>query len=305
MHTDRRKFIRQASALGTSSLLLPYWACNTPSTSSETPEEPHTEVPTGNPSLAAFGIQLYTLRDILPDDPKGILKQVADMGYQQIEGYEGDQGMFWGMSHTDFKAYMDELGLDFVASHCKVEENFEEKAAQAAEIGMKYLICPYIGPQDSMEGFKQWTDKFNACGEICKKNGLRFAYHNHGYSFQELDGVIPQDYMMDNSDPDSVDFELDLYWVVTGKADPVAYLKKYPNRFTLCHIKDRIKDADPDESHASCDLGTGSIDYPRILKVAADNGMKYFLLEQERYDDTTPIDSAKVGAEYLKKLVFV
>ena len=302
MSTTRRKFIRQASALGSSSLLLPQWAC-TPQTTSETTPKEEVEAPRV-PSLAAFGIQLYTLRDLFPDDPKGILKQVADMGFTQIEGYEGDQGMFWGMSHTDFKAYVDGLGLDFVASHCKVEENFEEKAAQAAEIGLKYLICPYIGPQDSMEGFKKWTEKFNACGEICKKNGIRFAYHNHAYSFQELEGLIPQEYMMENTDSDLVDFELDMYWVVTGQADLIGYLEKYPNRFRLCHIKDRMKNAEPTEQQASCDLGTGSIDYPHILKVAADNGMQYFILEQERYDNSTPLDSAKVGAEYLSKVVF-
>ena len=302
MHTNRRKFIRQASALGTSSLLLPQWAC-TPPAPTDSPQEEEIETPSA-PSLAAFGLQLYTLRDLFPDDPKGILKQVSDMGFTQIEGYEGDQGMFWGMSHTDFKAYTDELGLDFIASHCRVEENFEEKAAQAAEIGLKYLICPYIGPQDSMEGFKQWTEKFNACGEICKKNGIRFAYHNHAYSFQELEGIIPQDYMMENTDSDLVDFELDMYWVVTGQADLIGYLEKYPNRFRLCHIKDRIKDAAPEEQQASCDLGTGSIDYPQILKVAADNGMQYYILEQERYDNSTPLDSAKVGAEYLSKVVF-
>ena len=304
MHTTRRKFVRQASALGTSSLLLPYWACTSPPPPPTNSENPSPDTPAGDPSLATFGIQLYTLRDILPDDPKGVLKQVADMGYKQIEGYEGDMGLFWGMSNSEFKAYMDELGLDFVASHCKVEENFEEKAAQAAEIGMKYLICPWIGPQESMEGFKEWTEKFNACGEICKKNGIRFAYHNHGYSFKELEGVIPQDYMMDNTDPGLVDFELDMYWVVTAQADIISYLEKYPNRFPLCHIKDRIKDAEPEERDASTDLGTGSIDYPHILKVAEDNGMQYYLLEQERYDNSTPIDSAKVGAEYLKKLVF-
>lgn len=302
MHSNRRKFIRQATALGSTSLLLPQWACNVPTTT-ETPQEPEVETP-GTPSLAAFGLQLYTLRDILPDDPKGIIKQVADMGYKQIESYEGDMGMFWGMSNTEFKAYMDDLGLDCVASHCNVEENFEEKAAQAAEIGMKYLICPWIGPQDSIEGFKEWTDKFNAYGEICKKNGIRFAYHNHGYSFKEIDGVIPQAYMMDNSDPELVDFELDMYWVVTAQADISSYLKKYPNRFSLCHIKDRLKDAEPEEREASTDLGTGSIDYPQILKVAADNGMQYYILEQERYDNSTPLDSAKVGAEYLSKLVF-
>jgi len=303
MHTNRRKFVRQATALGTSSLLLPYWAC-TPPTSEKPSEAEAPDTPTGDPSLAAFGLQLYTLRDLLPDDPKGILKQVSEMGYQQLEGYEGNMGMFWGMGHTDFKAYMDDLGMNFVASHCNINENFEEKAAQAAEIGMQYLICPWIGPQETLDDWKKVCDQFNACGEICQQNGIRFAYHNHAYSFVELEGVMPQDYMMENTDPELVDYELDIYWVITGQADPIAYFEKYPNRFRLCHVKDRMKNAEPDEREASCDLGTGSIDYPHILKVAADNGMEYYILEQERYDNSTPLESAKVGAEYLRKLTF-
>ena len=258
-----------------------------------------------SPSLEKFGIQLYTLRDDIPKDPKGILKQLASFGYQQIEGFEGAQGMFWDMPHTDFKKYLDDLGLEMISSHCNIYENFETKAAQAAEIGMSYLICPHVGPQKSVEDWKKVTEKFNECGKICKDNGIRFAYHNHAYSFKAFSGMIPHDFLMENTDPELVDHEMDIYWVVTGGADPVEYLTKYPNRFRLCHVKDRLRDAAPDERSASCDLGTGSIDYPKILKIAAENGMKYYILEQERYDNSTPIKSAQAGAEYLKKLVFV
>ncbi len=240
----------------------------------------------------------------MPKDPKGILKQIAEMGYHQIESYEGDMGIYWGMPHMEFKSYISDLGLDMVASHCNIKENFEEKAAQAAEIGLKYLVCPHIGAQETMDDWKKIVDQFNECGDICQKNGIRFAYHNHAYSFEALDGIIPQDYMMENTNPDTVDFELDIYWVVTGQADPIQYFEKYPNRFKLCHVKDRLKDAPADEREASCDLGTGSIDYPKILKIAEENGMEYYLLEQERYDDSTPIKSAAACANYLKNLVF-
>ena len=94
-----------------------------------------------------FGLQLYTLRDDMPKDPKGILKQVSSFGYKQIESYEGPQGMFWGMSNTEFKKYMDELGMTIIASHCEMNKDFEKKAADAAAIGMKYLICPWLGAQ--------------------------------------------------------------------------------------------------------------------------------------------------------------
>ena len=96
---------------------------------------------------------------------------------------------------------------------------------------------------------------------------------------------------------------MDIYWVVTAGQDPEAWLKKYPKRFTLCHVKDRGKQFPPTESNASVDLGTGSIDFPKILKIAKENGMKYNIVEQERYDNTTPLKSAEVDAEYMKKLV--
>lgn len=253
-------------------------------------------------SLDAFGIQLYTLRDIINEDPKGILESLSDFGFKQIESYEGPQGIFWGMGHREFKSYLDDLGMKIVSTHCDIHKNFEEKAAQAAEIGMPYLICPSIGPQKSKEDWKKVCDLFNEKGAICKKHGIKFAYHNHAYSFKAFTGMIPHDFMMDNTDPELVDFEMDIYWVVTGGADPEDYLIKYPNRFKLCHVKDRMRNTD--EHGASCNLGTGIIDFPKILKTAKAQGMEYFIMEQERYDDTTPLQCAEAGAKYLQDFKF-
>jgi sugar phosphate isomerase/epimerase len=255
-----------------------------------------------NGSIKKFGIQLYSLRSDLPNDPKGVLKQVASFGYKQIESYEGKQGMFWGMTNKEFKKYMDELGMTIVSSHCNINSDFETKAAQAGEIGMKYLICPSLGGANkSIDDFKRAAEKFNACGDICKKNGLKFAYHNHGYSFEQMEGQLPQDILMQNTNKDTVDFEMDIYWVVTAGADPIAWLDKYPGRWKLCHVKDRKKGADAKEHDASVDLGTGSIDFKKILKASASKGMEYFIVEQERYDNSTPLKSAAADAAYMKK----
>jgi sugar phosphate isomerase/epimerase len=169
---------------------------------------------------------------------------------------------------------------------------------------MKYLICPYLGPQKSLDGFKKAADDFNKAGEICKKNGLRFAYHNHNYSFNKQEGQMPQDVMMQNTDPTLVDFEMDIYWVVSAGADPIEWLKKYPNRFRLCHIKDRAKNAAPTNFDASVDLGLGSIDFKSILAEGKKLGFKYHIVEQEKYENTTPLKSAEVDATYLKSLKF-
>jgi sugar phosphate isomerase/epimerase len=108
--------------------------------------------------------------------------------------------------------------------------------------------------------------------------------------------------MMQNTNKDTVDFEMDIYWVVTAGADPVAWLNKYPGRFTMCHVKDRRKNADPKDTDASIDLGTGGIDFKKILKAGSSKGLQYFIVEQERYDNSTPLKSAEVGATYMKKL---
>ncbi len=248
-----------------------------------------------------FGLQLYTLRDVLPDDPKGVLKQVSSFGYKQIESYEHDKlGIFWGMKNTEFKKLMDDLGMKIVSSHCDINKDFERKAAEAAEIGMKYLLCPHLGAQKKIDDFKKFAETFNQKGEICKKNGIRFGYHNHDYGFVQLEGQYPQDVLMQNTDKNLVDFEMDIYWVVTAGQDPVAWIDKYPGRFKLCHIKDRKKGATSSQRDVSVELGTGSIDFKKILIEADKKGMDYYFVEQEAYENTTPLAAAKADADYLK-----
>lgn len=259
----------------------------------------------GSGTIKNPGIQLYTLRDDLPKNPKDVLKKIASFGFKEIESYEGADGMFWGMGNTGFKKYMDELGMKIISSHCNFRDNFEKKAAEAAEIGMKYLICPHIGKQKSLDDYKKIAVEFNAAAEICRKNGIRFAYHNHDYSFRSQEGQFPQDIFIQNTNPQTVDFEMDMYWVVAAEQDPVAWLKKYPGRFKLCHIKDRTKGMAPKqgEKNVSCIVGKGSINYPAILKVAKKQGMVHYILEQEAYEKE-PIECVKESGEYLKEIKF-
>jgi sugar phosphate isomerase/epimerase len=251
----------------------------------------------------AFGLQLYSLRDAMPADPRGVLRQVAEFGYKHIESYEGPMGMFWGMSPANFKSYMDDLGTKLIASHCNINENFEQKAADAASIGMEYLICPWIGPQSSLDAYKLFADQFNRCGEICNANGIKFAYHNHAYTFELLEGVYPQDLLMAQTDPTLVEYELDIFWLAVAGLDPATWLQKYPGRFTLSHIKDRETGTQIGNGDSSTTLGIGDIDYPTIIKVAQENGMKHLIVEQEKYAGTTPLDSARENALFMKNLL--
>lgn len=240
-----------------------------------------------------FGLQLYTLRDAMPKDHQDVLKQVASFGYKQLEGYEGPKGIYWGMKNTEFKKFINDLGMNMVSSHCKWDEKLEQKAGEAAEIGMKYLLCPFLGARPTIDFYKQAAEKFNKAGEVCKKAGIRFAYHNHDYSFKMVEGQLPQDVMMQGTDPSLVDYEMDIYWVVAAGADPLAWFNKYPNRFKLVHVKDR-------KGNESVVLGTGTIDFPNILKEGHKKGVDYYIVEQEAYTGTTPIAAAKADAEYMK-----
>ncbi|MFM6993957.1 MAG: sugar phosphate isomerase/epimerase family protein [Sediminibacterium sp.] len=250
----------------------------------------------------AFGLQLWSVKQALAKDPLAVLKQLSDKGYKKIESFEGAKGMFWGMKNTEFKKVMDDLGMNMVSSHCNDTGDlvsFERKAAAAGEIGLKYLICAFKGPQKSLDNFKKFTDEFNACGEIAKKHGLRFAYHNHDYSFKAMEGIVPQDLMMDGTNPDLVDFEMDMYWTVAAGVDPIAYMDKHPNRFKLVHVKDLTKTA---TGHESCVIGKGTIDYKSLLPKVAKRGVQHMIVEQEAYTGTNELDAARDNAAYLKTL---
>lgn len=300
----RRDFLKLGTGL-IGGLTLGSMACNNESATKETTNNSDTSNKNTNATkvaLGAFGLQLYTLRDDLPKDFKGILKQVADMGYKQVEGYERDKGILWGMSPSEFKAYMDSIGLTMVSTHYDSGgKDFEKKVATAAEVGMKYIIYPWEG-EKTLDEYKKMADEFNKNGEVCKKYGLRYGFHNHAMSFKKINGEFPQDILMKGTDASLVDYEMDIYWVVAAGEDPEAWIKKYPNRFTACHVKDRSKTPKPDDGQNSTDLGTGSIDFSKILKTALQNGMQYYIVEQEAYPNGTPLQAAKVDADYMKNL---
>lgn len=252
-------------------------------------------------TMSSFGIQLWTVKEDMGSNAKETLQKLSADGYKLIESFEGQKGMFWGWKNTEFKKYMDDLGMSIVSSHCDNTKDFERKAAEAAQIGMKYLICPYKGPQKSIDDFKRFADEFNKSGEICRKNGIRFAYHNHDYSFKPINGEVPQDVMMKGTDKNLVDFEMDIYWVVAAGEDPKAWFAKYPNRFRLCHVKDLAKTA---KGHESVQVGKGTIDFKSILKAADAHGMKYHIIEQEAFTGTNPLESAEADAKYMKSFTY-
>ena len=282
----RREFVLKSSLL-TTSILAPMSlsSCN------------------NRPYKNKVGIQLYSLRDEMIKNPKETLAQVASFGYKYVECYDGDLGLFWGMSNIEFKNYLDNLGLEMIASHCGDTNNlesFKTKCDQAAEVGIDYLICPWAGKEISISAFQNLAETFNKCGQIANQSGISFAYHNHDYSFKKIDGIYLQDILMNETDKNLVDFELDIYWVVASGEDPKVWFDKYPGRFTHSHVKD-YKEL-PDNKYESCTLGRGSIDFPSILAHGKEKGLKFFIVEQEAYTGTSQLESAKDNYNYMSAL---
>jgi sugar phosphate isomerase/epimerase len=260
----------------------------------------------GKIPLKIFGIQLWSVRDAMEKDAAGTLKNLASYGYKQVESFGGSKGIFWGMTNLEFKKELDNLGLQMISAHYREDDitKFEEVVKQAAAIGVKYLYYPWEGPNKTIADYKKLATELNERGKICAKYKMKYGFHNHDYSFRLVEGIYPQDVLMKNTNAKNVVFEMDMYWVVTAGEDPIAWLKKYPNRFMASHIKDRNKTAVDTELQASCVLGTGKINYQKIMIAAKKYGMKNFNVEQEKYDEGTSMECAKLDANYMKKIRF-
>lgn len=253
--------------------------------------------------LSTFGIQLYSVKEDMAIDPIATIRSLAGYGYKQLEGFDGGKGILWGMQPTEFKALMTELGVEMVASHCNVFENLDAQAQLAKEAGIKYLICPWIGAQKTLEDYRKIAKDFNQIGEKLNAYGLKFAYHNHDYTFAEQEGQVPQDILMNETDPALVDFELDIYWAHVANVKTGDYLAKYPGRFRLCHVKDaEAGTGDPHQRGVL--LGKGEIPYAELIKLSSELGMEYFIVEQERFPTGTPMEAAEANAKYLASLGF-
>ncbi|WP_439489976.1 sugar phosphate isomerase/epimerase family protein [Algoriphagus sp.] len=287
MNKQRRKFLQISSLLGVGAALFPY------------------ELVAGSmdkAKLSKFGLQLYSVKEEMAKDAAGTMRKLAGFGYKQFEGFDGGKGILWGMSPAECNDLMREIGVDFISSHANVFKDLDTQAEQAAEVGMKYLICPYIGAQKSVDEWKKVADRFNDAGKTLKSHGLKFAYHNHDYTFKMLDGQLPQDILMENTDPELVDFELDMYWAFVAGYDPVEYVSRFPGRYKLCHIKDAEAEGGGNAHDRGVLLGTGEMPYADIIKNSKKYGMEYFVVEQERFVGTNPLEAAQKNAAYLAKL---
>jgi len=241
------------------------------------------------------GLALYTIRGEMGKDPAAALAAVAETGFTWLEAADHRDGKFYGMKPKEFGKLVKKNGMVALSSHSGINpENYEKMIDEAAESGMKYIILPSL-PRDwtnTIDGYQRAADFFNRAGAKCRKAGITFGFHNHQVEFQEINGRVPFDILVEQSDPKLVIFEMDLAWITAAGKDPVAYFRKYPGRFELWHLKDLT----PEKQDAT--LGEGIIDFRPILAEARTAGMKYWFLEQDFCRTHTPMESIRISRDY-------
>lgn len=256
------------------------------------------------------GLALYTVRDAMETDPKGTLKAVADAGYAYVEAAGYADGKFYGMEPAAFKSYLDSLGLEAKSTHMGgvTLENADEQIAATVAAGIEYFVIPVppmgmftFGPDGmGMKGTPaELVSILKTIGEKCSAAGLKLLYHNHDFEFIAMaDGTILTDYILENTDPAHVNYQMDLFWVTKAGVDPLAYFEKYPGRFKAWHVKDM------NDSSQFAPVGTGNIDFKRILAEKAKSGMEYYLVEQDNTFGLDPLEAIKISHAGLEEIGF-
>ncbi|KAF2081954.1 sugar phosphate isomerase/epimerase family protein [Flavobacterium sharifuzzamanii] len=255
-----------------------------------------------------IGLQLYTLRDELPKDVKGTVEKVAKSGYTTVETYGFSiKDQFWGLTPQELKKILDENGLKAVSGHYNLgsflyDGNTTEliAAIEAAKVlKSEFLTIPWVDEpfRRNIEDYKKIAARVNEAAKMCKKAGLKLAYHNHDFEFQKHDGVTGYEILLNETDKDLVYFELDLYWVIHSGNDPLKLFKENPGRFKMWHVKDK----DKKNNDLNTEVGLGTIDFKPVFKEAKQSGMVHFFVEQENNFASNSIESIKSSCDFISK----
>jgi sugar phosphate isomerase/epimerase len=316
---NRRQFIASSAALTTGALLARH------------------EMFASTALLKNVGIGLFSLPKVLEKDFAAGIRLLGDMGYREAElygpypfsakaaldrwasitpqlGFSGSG--FFGKSAKEVKAIFNENKIKIPSIHTDLEtlrHNMSQLGEAGETLGFTYVVLPAIPPESrkTLDDYKKISVEFNKIGEEAKKAGLKFAYHNHGYGLHEMEGKVPLQLILENTDPKLVFLEMDLYWTVAGGADPITYLKKYKGRYVMMHVKNMKKlvrfsgdGSDPAQwielfpYMATADDNV--LDLKSILTAAQQSGVKHFFVEQDMVKD--PEIALKKSIDYLKSL---
>lgn len=263
---QRRSFIRTTVGTGAALALPPLiiQACRAES------------APEGG-GLHPIGVQLYTIRDLVRDDMAGALAAVAGIGYQEVE-FAG----YFDNNPVEIRSWLDDAGLTAPAAHAMLApETLESTLEDASVLGHRYLVIPWIPPamRETLDDYRRVADGFNEVGLALREAGFQLAYHNHDFEFEPIDGQVPFDILLEETDPDLVQIELDLFWIIHGGGDPFDYFARYPGRYPLVHVKDRLADG------TMVDVGDGAIDFAGIFSRSEQAGIRHYFVEHDQPDD--------------------
>jgi len=249
--------------------------------------------------LDKIGLQLYTVRKELKTDFDGTLAKVAAIGFHEVEF----AGLF-DRKPKEIRATLDRLGLATPSSHIgthDIRDNWAKTIEEALTLGNRYITCAWLPPEErkSIDDYKKIVDLFDGAGEVSRRSGLQFCYHNHEFEFEPLEGKIPYQMLLEGTDPNLVKMQMDFYMIIVAGQDPLHYLREHPGRFPMFHITDM--DDTPERSDTS--VGKGVINFKRIFASAGLTGNERFFVEEDESPGSM-LESARFSFEYLRTLEF-
>jgi sugar phosphate isomerase/epimerase len=259
--------------------------------------------------LKSIGFQLYTVRDVINQNPEKTLTELSDIGYREAECI-GDnlENIVAAMTQTKLKPVS--LHVDSNLWKSDHEEKRTSVFADAKMKGFSYVVYPYVPNQErgGMDAIKRVAENLNRGARDAHNNDLKVCYHNHAFEFEPIGGKTLLATLMEETDPKLVGLELDIFWAVTGGHDPLELFNVYGSRIQLVHLKDRAKPAQPHYNedvprNTFKEVGHGSIDIPAVLKAATEAGVKHFFVEQDATPGD-PVESLKQSYQYLHDLTF-
>ncbi len=264
-----------------------------------------------------IGLQLYSVRTDMLRDPLASLTQLSKIGYIHLEHANYINRKFYGYSALEFKKVLDGLGLKMPSGHTVMakqhwddekkdfSDSWKYTIEDAATLEQKYVISPSMDSSmyKTYDDMKRYMDIFNKCGELCKKSGMKFGYHNHDFEFrQKLNDELLFDIIMKSIDPSLVALQLDIGNMYNAGAIAMDIVNKYPGRFEIIHVKDEIQATGGNDKFESCILGEGVIRTKDVVDLAQKlGGTTCFIIEQESYQGKTPMDCVKEDLEIMKK----
>lgn len=263
------------------------------------------------------GVQLYSVRDDMKADAMGTLKALSAMGYKAVEHASYRERKFYGSwTAKEFRKILDDLGMAMPSGHTVLgkdhwdegkkdfTDSWKYTVEDAAVLGQQFVISPSMHGdyRKSQDALKKLMEIFNKSGELCKKSGMKFGYHNHDFEFAEkLDGVSVYEIILKNTDPNLVIQQLDIGNLYNGGANAMDVMKAWPNRFSSMHVKDEIKATEGNEKFESTILGTGIVPVKDVVDMGRKTGTIHFIIEQESYQGKKPLDAVKEDLAIMKK----